>query len=327
MVWLRLIRWNNLLIILLTQLLAWVCVIVPLHPHYWLEPAADAHAVITAAPLLLTPLNFSLLCLSTILIAAAGYIINDYFDIRIDAINKPDKVILEKQIPRKQAIIVHSLMNAVALLMAGLVAWQAHCPELLLIQVSCTLLLWKYSTSWKRQFMTGNVMVAAMTALTIVTLILYEPRLSSYLPEGPFITDDQSHAGINPAWMLYFLCFFAFMLTWMREIVKDMEDYKGDAEEGCVTMPIKWGIRKSILFTRILGLISLAAILPGALLYSIGGWLMITYLGILFAAITAWLFFIGSRFTTAHFNKASFYLKIIMVMGICSLLVYRFQYA
>jgi 4-hydroxybenzoate polyprenyltransferase len=327
MIWLRLIRWNNLLIILLTQLLAWICVIVPLHPYSWLVTAPAVPESMITSPLLLTPVNFALLCLSTVLIAAAGYIINDYFDIRIDAINKPDKVILERQIPRKQAIIVHSVMNAVALIMAGIVAWQAHRPELLIIQVSCTLLLWKYSTSWKRQFMTGNVLVATMTALTIVILMLYEPRLTAYLASGPFTKDITAHAGINPAWMLYFLCFFAFMLTWMREIVKDMEDYKGDAEEGCITMPIKWGIEKSILFTRILGVISLAAILPGIYLYAIGGWLMIAYLGILFGAITAWLFFIGRRFTTPHFHEASRYLKIIMVMGICSLLVYRFQYA
>ncbi len=128
MAWLRLIRWNNLLIILLTQLLAWVCVIMPMR-HY------------AAVPMLLNAPNFLCLSLSTILIAAAGYIINDYFDIKIDTINKPDKVILEKQIPRRMAIIAHSVLNIIALCLAAFVAAQAHHFEWLLVQVLCTLVV------------------------------------------------------------------------------------------------------------------------------------------------------------------------------------------
>lgn len=327
MFWLRLIRWNNLLIILLTQLLAWWCVIVPLKRYTGLTERY------TGTPLLLTPLNFSLICLSTMLIAAAGYIINDYFDIRIDAINKPDEVILERQIPRRMAIIVHSVLNIIALIFAGIVAWQAYHLEYMLLQATCTLLLWQYSTTWKRQFMTGNLIVALLTMLTIITLILYEPAVKGYLA-SPFIIKSPVYGSmINPAYVLYFFCFFAFILTWIREIVKDMEDYKGDAEEGCITMPIQWGLKKTISFTRVLGMIALAGILLSALfmLYvdmaTHHRWLLTIYLCFLFAAIAAWLFFIGKQLTTAHFHKASRYLKIIMVLGIGSLLLYRFQYA
>lgn len=98
--WLRLIRWNNLFIILLTQALVWFCVLLPL--RRW-----------TNERLLLDTTYFSLLCLSTILIAAAGYIINDYFDIKIDAINRPEKVILENKIHRRAAIIYHSVLNII----------------------------------------------------------------------------------------------------------------------------------------------------------------------------------------------------------------------
>src|ERR1035437_8023658 len=108
MPWLRLIRWKNLLIIFLAQLLAWWCVILP------------------ESPKILNPINFLCLSLSTILIAAAGHIINDYFDIKIDSINKPDKVVLETVIPRKQAIISHTALNIIALILAGYVAAQAH---------------------------------------------------------------------------------------------------------------------------------------------------------------------------------------------------------
>lgn len=318
MIWLRLIRWNNLLIILLTQLLAWWCVILPLEP-FTAEGWKSA--------LVLHPVNFLLLCASTMLIAAAGYVINDYFDIRIDAINKPDKVILEKQIPRRQAIIVHSCMNIVALGMAGIVAWQVRHLELLIIQLGCTFLLWRYSTTWKRQFMTGNLIVALMTMLTVIILPLYEPRSYPYLAKG-IIIFSRKHVGHNPVWMLYFLCFFAFFLTWMREIVKDIEDFKGDAEEGCITMPIKWGLKKTILFVKLLGIISLIAIIPAMCYAALGRWfLMLAYLLLIFISITTWLVFAGYRHTSDHFHKASRYLKLIMVLGIGSLLLYRFQYA
>ncbi len=315
--WLRLIRWSNLLIILLTQGLAWWCVLVPLQNT-------------AGVKLLLTPLNFSLLCLSTILIAAAGYIINDYFDIRIDAINKPDKVILERQIPRRMAIIVHSVMNGAALLLAGLVAWQAHHPEWLLLQLFCTFILWRYSTTWKRQFMIGNVMVALMTALTVGALMLYEPALRTYFSLPGFIRAGTLPVFPNPVAALVFFAFFAFVLTWMREVVKDMEDFKGDDEEGCITMPIRWGLLRSMRFVQLLGAIAVLALTYAAyqLLYldfrsvALGAYLFLALIIPLFL----WMLYLPRKATTAHYHAASRYLKIIMVLGIGSLLLYHFQY-
>ena len=176
MPWLQLIRWQNLLIIFLTQLLAWAFVVLP------------------CSPCILGPVNFLCIALSTLLIAAAGYIINDYFDIRIDTINRPDKVVLEKAIPRKQAIIAHTLLNVIALLLAGYVAAQAHHYEWLLLQAGCTLLLWFYSTDLKKQYLSGNIAVSLLAALTILILLGYEPalhRLFSF-PDFPAIHSRSS---------------------------------------------------------------------------------------------------------------------------------------
>src|SRR5690606_14241475 len=107
---------------------------------------------------------------STVMIAGAGYIINDYFDIRIDNINRPEKMVLERTIPRRMAIIMHTALNLIALFLAGLVARKAGNYSWLLLQLCCTLLLWFYSTHFKRQFATGNIVVSLLTALTIVTL-------------------------------------------------------------------------------------------------------------------------------------------------------------
>jgi 4-hydroxybenzoate polyprenyltransferase len=301
--WLRLIRWPNLLIIAGTQFVAWWCVVRPLQP----------------APVL-TFGHFASLCCSTVFIAAGGYIINDYFDIRIDAINKPDKVILERTIPRRLAIIVHSVMNALTLLLASFVAIPAGHPEWMLLQVLCAFLLWRYSTTWKRQLIIGNVVVALMTALTIGALLIYEPALR--LPRT-----ETSLTGVlpDPVWILCIFMFFAFALTWMREIVKDMEDYKGDDAEGCITMPIRWGLLRSTRFVQAIGILVIAVLVGTCVVL----WRCSNRFGIsaiyiassLIVPLALWLINLPRAATVAHYHRASTRIKWIMVSGVVSLLV------
>ncbi|MCW3121304.1 MAG: ubiquinone biosynthesis protein UbiA [Flavipsychrobacter sp.] len=299
MPWLQLIRWKNLLVIFLTQLLAWWCIVIP------------------AGPAVLYPVNFLCIALSTVLIAAAGYIINDYFDVKIDSINKPDKVVLEKAIPRKQAIILHTVLNFIALVLAVYVARQAYHYEWVLLQLVCTLLLWFYSTHFKRQYVTGNLVVALLTALTMLTLFIYEPTLQ-YLV----------HTGIPsslPVWVLFIYAYFAFMLTWMREIVKDMEDIKGDEAEQCVTMPIKKGLSYATRFTIMLSLLAvIPLVFASGILFGFGYNLLAGYIIVLLALpLIAWSVFITRSTAEEHYSNASHLLKLIMILGVCSLLIYH----
>ena len=301
MAWLRLVRWKNLLIIFLTQFFAWRCVIVP-------HISAFNHGL----PIR-DIINFFCLSVSTLLIAAAGYIINDYFDIKIDTINRPEKVVLGKAIERKDAIILHTTLNIIALRLAGYVAAQAHADQWLLVQLCCTVLLWFYSTHFKRQYVTGNVVVALLTALTIVILIIYNPIL-------------KTGTRISMSVLLVYAC-FAFVLTWMREIVKDMEDFKGDEAEGCMTMPIKRGLEYSIGFTRVLSALVVLPLMAACyLLFMHQMRIMAAYVLVLLVfPVTGWAFYLGSKFTSPHYHDASKKLKIIMVLGICSLIVYYIQ--
>lgn len=313
MAWLRLIRWQNLIIIFLTQLFAWGCVIMPMR-HYSPEPV------------ILTWNNFLWLSLSTILIAAAGYIINDYFDVKIDMINRPEKLILEKRIPMKWAIIVHTVLNAAGIFLAVVVARRAGHYSFVAIQLGCTLLLWLYSTSFKRQFMSGNVVVSLLTAFTIAVLMLYENAIRYYLFQDFFI--ETGYALIpNPVWVLGTYAYFAFMLTWMREIVKDMEDFKGDAEQGCVTMPIKWGLLRSARFAQTLGILTVIPLVIGAIKLLREQWyvLGIYTLAGLALPILLWMYQLPKEATTKHYSKESRYLKLIMVLGVVSLMIYYFQ--
>lgn len=310
MYWFTLVRWKNLLIIFLTQLLAWACVILPLQLR-------------AGQVLLLSPQNFLLLSGSTVLIAAAGYIINDYFDIKIDSINRPDKVILEKRIPLRMAIIMHTVLNIAAVLMAALVALKY---SWLAMQLICTILLWLYSTSFKRRFVTGNVVVALLTALTIVTLIVYEPALHPYINHYKFI-DTPTGRQPNPVWVLGIYTYFAFMLTWMREIVKDMEDYKGDAAEGCMTMPIRWGLQKSARFVLALGWFAAIPLVDvGFELCAAGWWWLGIYTLVgLALPVAIWVAQLQRQTNQKEFHKASRNIKAIMLLGIMSLVIYYLQ--
>jgi 4-hydroxybenzoate polyprenyltransferase len=307
MAWLQLIRWKNLLIIFFTQLMAWLCVILP------------------AGPATLTLPNFCLLSVSTMLIAAAGYIINDYFDIRIDLVNRPDKVVLGKVIARKTAILPHAALNVIALAMAGYVAAQAHHYEWLALQAACILLLWFYSTHFKRQLITGNVVVALLAALTILVLAVYEPGLQD-IRLGVLLKDKSSAASF-PFFALLGYAYFAFMLTWMREIVKDMEDLKGDALDGCTTMPVRFGLERSSWFVKILAALVVLPLSAVAILLFNGGHVLLSvYLGLLVVLpIVWWIFFLNKRADQEHYNKASRWLKIIMLPGIFALLIYHLQ--
>lgn len=307
--WLQLIRWQNLLIIALTQLLAWWCIVLPQQPQ------------------VLHSFNMLLLSLSTVLIAAAGYIINDYFDIKIDQVNNPSKVVLGKVIDRKHAIKAHIGLNVLALALATYVAISAHHLLWPALQSACIALLWFYSTTFKRRYISGNVIVSLLTALTIITIIVYEPTLLLAASRPLSSASQPGTPSSLPFWMLGYYSYFAFILTWIREIVKDMQDLQGDEADGCVTLPIVRGLRYATYFATIL---ALAAIIPlsisAAVLLIKGYWLLGIYiLALLSIPLLLWCMYLWKRATTQHYAICSRFLKIIMVLGILSLLIYKIQ--
>jgi 4-hydroxybenzoate polyprenyltransferase len=193
---------------------------------------------------------FILLVLSTVLIAAAGNIINDYFDTRIDRVNKPDAVIVGRTVKRRVAMTAHLVLSGLGLLLGLVVAWRTGQFRWALIPAFAIGALWTYSTHYKRQLIIGNGLVATLTALVPLTVGLYEiPLLRTWFATGPVIGMPngelyQMEASVQELW--YFILIytaFAFVSTLVRELQKDMADIKGDAQEGCRTIPIVWGMR------------------------------------------------------------------------------------
>ena len=205
------------------------------------------------------PLNFSLLVLSTCLIAAAGNMINDYFDITADEINKPHKLIISKHLKKSSALILYWSFNAVALIIAIYLDWIHHSFLFLITHVLVIIALWYYSYKLKKTLYTGTLLIALLTGLIpllAITFILLqnEKSLLSFIQSLPFEVPDYLH-------LIYLFAFFAFMQNLAREICKDVNDVPGDIKIKVNSIPIKYGLQRTkivvatIIFIQFLCLI------------------------------------------------------------------------
>jgi 4-hydroxybenzoate polyprenyltransferase len=233
-----------------------------------------------------------LIVASTVMIAAAGYIINDYYDIKIDLINKPDRVVIGKTITRRYAIFFHTVISVTGVGMGLLINWKVGAVNFVSV-----FLLWLYSNNLKRLPLIGNLVVSLLTGLSIFLLsFLYEQYL--------------------PLVMTYSL--FAFFMTLIREIVKDMEDMKGDTTFGCRTLPIVWGIRKTKSF--LYGTILVFSFLVLWLDYQQLKISWIYFIPLLFVPMSILFYRLLKADTKKEFFQLSQLCKIIMLLGICSMI-------
>lgn len=195
---------------------------------------------------LVKPFDFALLVLSTMIIAGAGYIINDYFDMRIDRINKPEKVIVGKHIKKRVAMITHTFLNIIAILIGTYISFKYENWIPLIFHLVTTLLLWWYSVHLKRKFLSGNFVIALMSGM--VPLLVGWFELPSLKSEYGFINETLPFNifAIEKAWWIIItFSIFAFLISLAREIQKDMADIEGDEAQNCKTIPIVLGIQKT----------------------------------------------------------------------------------
>lgn len=188
---------------------------------------------------------YILLTMATILTAAGGYVLNDYFDLKIDAINKPEKQLVGRFIPKQKAMLLYQVLTITGIIAGISLAWLLGSFTLALIFIAIPGLLWFYSASYKRQLIIGNIIVAFLAGLSVFIVGITEMVILQN-KFGFLIFETEIPQQIY-GWTGGF-AFFAFLLTWIREIIKDMEDIQGDRELECRTMPIVWGIQKSKFF-------------------------------------------------------------------------------
>ena len=199
----------------------------------------------------------TLLILSVVCVAAGGYVINDYFDVKIDRINRPDDMVVTRVISREAAMNWFYVLTAIGMVAGLAVAWWARSWNLLFIYIVIPGLLWFYSASYKRMLLVGNLIVAFISALVpLLVAIINADYLKHLYSEALAYTPIVGQLFV---WLSGF-ALFSFLLTWAREVVKDIEDVEGDREMECRTMPIVWGEKASKVVVTLLVVATMALI-------------------------------------------------------------------
>lgn len=238
--------------------------------------------------------NLFKLVLATVLIAAAGYIINDYYDVKIDFINKPDRVVVGRALKRRKAMVLHTAFNFIGILIGFTLSWKIG-----LLCFASAFMLWFYSNQLKRLPLIGNCFVGLLTGAALFLVGMYY----------------QQHV-----YLVNIYAFFAFSITLIREIIKDIEDQKGDADFGCLTLPVVLGLRKTKWVLYILTASFVFTIF--FLAHRLGNSTLTVYFLLLVVPITYFIYYLVRADTVRHFRYLSNFCKIIMLSGILSMMFF-----
>lgn len=291
---LKLIRWKNLLLILYLQFILKLLVF----PSF--KVATN-----------LSLFQFIILSSSVLLITAAGYIINDILDLKTDLINKPEKVLVSKQFSIEKSKQLYLWINSIGLVLGIGLSLQIEKPPYSFVFISASLLLYYYSKKFKTMPLIGNFIVSVLIAFSI--LIIYVIDIDSSI---------QTSAQEFVEKLIFGLALFAFLLNLIRELIKDIEDTKGDYGLNMNTLPILIGkkrtqITASFICALSVGLlaliiISIASIYKFTAIYLIIFTVLpLTYIGIKLRSINS----------LKGLKKVSLFLKIIMFLGLNSIIL------
>ncbi len=307
---LKLVRWPNLVVIIVTMTFMLFLLINPL---LGLAPFEAG----------LSPVQFGLLVISVVLITMGGYIINDVVDINPDSINKPGKNLIGQSISEKSAQTLYWVISLAGLLCGTLFSYLLNQINYSLIFVFSAGLLWFYSQKYKGQPLVGNLVVALLSGLSFGLVWLFTFFAMSY--------QAQEFAQVQPFFALvtklvFIYVGFAFAITLLRELIKDLEDFAGDNRFGCRTLPVAYGTGPAKKVALVVGYLSLAGLL----------WTDYFFIRLNYVGLTGWFillaFFLGFIQFKLHgakeisdFSKLSRLTKLLMLLGILSLVFFYFE--
>ncbi|MEM6841914.1 MAG: geranylgeranylglycerol-phosphate geranylgeranyltransferase [Bacteroidota bacterium] len=274
----KLTRVHNLLFLALTQYFV-AYFLVDVHHGEWAY---------------LTDVRLFLLIFSTVCIAAAGYMINDYYDVKIDLINKPHRVVVGTTLKRRYVMAGHVVLSLFGIFIGFLLSWEVgaiHCLSVFL--------LWLHSNRLKRIPFVGNFMVAALSGLAVA-------MVGIYYYEHKFL--------------VFTYAVFAFAISLVREIVKDMEDIPGDQTYGCRTLPVAWGIHRTKILLYILSAIFIFLLF--FLSERLGNQTLMNYFLLLVIPITFFITRLVRADTRREFTWLNNFCKLLMLSGIISMVFF-----
>lgn len=301
---LKLIRWKNLVLIALTQILIKYALLEPLKVDYGIHTA-------------LTSLYFCILVLSTLCIAAAGYIINDIEDIEADTINKPNRVIVGQYISEKRATLLFISLNVIGVLLGLLVSYAVEKTSFFIIFILTSALLYMYSTQLKKMLLIGNICIALLVSFSVLLVGIFDLI--------PVMNDSNREVQVFFLRLILDYAIFAFMINLLRELVKDIEDVDGDYKINAHSLPIVIGRSRATKIASVLSFIPLFTVIfyltsnlykqPIAIAY-----VLLTIVAPLIYT-TLKLF---SATQKKHYQHISLVLKITLLTGVLSLLLFQF---
>ena len=297
---LKLIRWKNLVMIGMVQLLV---------KYAFLEPLGAAVRLDTT--------GIIILILATMCIAAAGNIINDIYDVETDFENKPNKLIIGKTITEEAAYNWFLIFNIVGVGLGFYLSNIVNKSAFFSLFVITSALLYMYATYLKQTVFFGNLVISILVGLSVLIVGFFE-----LIPSMNHLNRDTQLAFFK---VIFHYSLFAFAINLIREIVKDIEDFKGDSKAGIQTFPVRFGIKKATHFVFILTLI-LALIVVFYVNETLYKNLMAVLYFLIF--IIGPLVYVAIKLLTTETKKdlhqVSNLLKIIMLFGMLSLLLYKY---
>ncbi|RMB63850.1 hypothetical protein EAX61_00220 [Dokdonia sinensis] len=256
----------------------------------------------------LSSAEFVLLVLATVCIAAGGYILNDYCDVRTDLVNKPGRAIVGSTLSRKRTLHLYLITTGLGLFLGALLCLVAQKWVLFLLFVAIVAMLNFYSKSLKGVAVLGNLLVSWLVALTLITIALFAIPFAHLEPK---VISQSDFARV-----IWYFIVFAMVLTFLREVVKDLEDIKGDYASGHKTLPIVFGIERTARFASVFGMACLFLIA----LFTFTAITNHILQGALIMGTVAPLGYVASQLWEARkpeqFGRLSTILKIVMLVGV-----------
>ncbi len=294
---LQVIRWKNLVLIILIQLLI----------KYYLMP-------LFKVPALLSNTHFLLLLLASIFIAVAGYIINDLYDVEADSINKPNKLWVYDAASKKRAIIIYIFLNLIGIVFGAFISVIQGKNAHFMLFIIPVVLLYLYALKLKKMLFVGNLTVSLLVAFSMLIIVFFETNIPTFVSDKSF----------NLGYVICMLALFGFGVNLLREIVKDAEDVIGDKAIGVVSIPIKYGKRVTHAVLKGIVTVLISVILVIALKIYNEEILLVGYLT--FGIVPAFILFVfqlDKVKKTDDYSKLSRFLKIIMLVGILAVFVIK----
>ena len=303
----KMIRLPNLIFIVLTQVLFHITVLDTILLPIGIRPTIDGW-------------NFILLSVASVLIAAAGYIINDYFDINIDQINKPTANVVDKIVSRRWAMAWHFVLSGFGIILSAWLAWRTGLWYILIGNFICVLLLFGYSVSLKRKLLSGNILISLLIAWVI--LIICFSQINMPFRSLPGVSEASNK--IIRIGILY--AAFAFISSLIREAIKDIEDLQGDERYGCRTMPIVWGVNAAKVYIAVwlVVILALLVILQVYVARFEWWWAMVYSIVFIIGPFVLIFFQLYKAKDQKDYHRLSNWTKLVMLTGILSMIFFYF---